>query len=86
LNVELTHHAAEILEAVRAQTEEPVELILEHALENFAREQRVERSDDATVGVYRQGVREMLDFVKQNRVRLDPGISVKDLIREGQRL
>ena len=84
--VELTHHAAEILEAVRARTEEPVELILEHALENFAREQRVKRSDDATVGVYRQGVQEMLDFVKQNRVRLDPGISVKDLIREGQRL
>lgn len=33
----------------------------------------------------REAVREMLDFVEKNHVRLD-GVSVKDLIHEGHRL
>jgi hypothetical protein len=32
-----------------------------------------------------EAVREMLEFVETNRVRLE-GVSVKDLIREGHRL
>ena len=86
MNVELTQHAAEILQEVRARSDEPVELILEHALESFAREEQVDRSEDGPVGAYRQWVQELLDFVKQNRVRLDPAVSVRELIREGQRL
>jgi hypothetical protein len=32
-----------------------------------------------------QGVIEMLDFVKRNRVWLDPGVSATDLIDDGHR-
>jgi hypothetical protein len=82
MNVELTPHAAELLETVRAQRKKSVELIVERALETFVREQHLEQTTARTGP--KQAVREMLDFVKQNRVRLDPGLSAKDLIREGQ--
>jgi putative addiction module CopG family antidote len=36
-------------------------------------------------GTQREAVRAMLEFVEQNRVRLE-GVSVKDLIHEGHRL
>jgi hypothetical protein len=86
MNVELTHHAAELLETVRASRKESIELIVERALETLVREQHLESSTIAPGSGSQQAVSEMLDFVKQNRVRLEPGLSAKDLIREGQRL
>ena len=38
------------------------------------------------VNQHNRTVREMLDFVRRNRVRLEPGLSVKDLIHEGHRV
>lgn len=86
MNVELTPHAAKLLEAMRAQRQEPVELILEHALEVLAHEQHKESQESGPSESQRQAVRDMLDFLKQNRVRLSPGASVKDLIHEGHRV
>ena len=86
MNVKLTPHAAELLEAVRAQRHEPAELILEHALEVFAHEQHIESGKPAAGEAQRQAVSEMLDFVKRNRVQLGPGSSVKDFIHEGHRV
>jgi hypothetical protein len=84
MNVKLTHHAEELLEAVRASSDESIELILEHALETFVREQKNGGHEDRHT--QEQAVREMLDFVNKNRVKLGIGTFVKDLIREGQRL
>jgi hypothetical protein len=86
MNVKLTEHAAELLEAVRAQRHEPVEQILEHALEMLAREEHVEGEPLASRESRARAVAEMLDFIKHNRIRLDPGVSVKDLIHEGHRI
>ena len=86
MNVKLTEHAAELLEAVRAQRHEPAERILEHALEMLAREEHVEGNAPASREARRIAVVEMLDFIKKNRIRLDPGVSVKDLIHEGHRI
>ena len=86
MTVKLTPHAAELLESMRKQRQEPAELILEQALEIFANEQR-EGSGEATSGeAQQQAVTEMLDFIQRNRVRLDPGTSVKELIHEGHRV
>jgi hypothetical protein len=41
MNVNFTPHAAQLLESVRAQRHEPIEVILEHALEAFAQEQKM---------------------------------------------
>ena len=81
MNVKLTAHALRLLEAVRAQREEPIELILEHALEVLAREERVEATDQES---QRLAVSDMLDFLKSNRVHVGAGVSVKDFIREGR--
>ena len=86
MNVKLTEHAAALLEAVRAQRDEPVEAILEHALEVLAREEHIESQDKAPSEAQRRAVSEMLEFVKHNRVHLGAGLSVKDLIHEGHRI
>jgi len=86
MNVKLTPHAAELLEAVRAQRQEEPELILEQALEAFAQERHVDAERPVSGDDQQQAVREMIEFVKQNRVHLGPGISVRDLIHEGHRL
>ncbi|MGH9688272.1 MAG: hypothetical protein ACRD5K_14405 [Candidatus Acidiferrales bacterium] len=44
-----------------------------------------ERSAAGSNGTQREAVREMIEFVEKNRVRLD-GVSVKELIHEGHRL
>jgi hypothetical protein len=41
MNVRLTPHAEELLNAMRSQSKEPAERILEHALEALAREEHV---------------------------------------------
>jgi hypothetical protein len=86
MNVHLTPHAAELLEAMRAQRQEPAERVLERALEVFAREQQIEIQGVASSEAQREAVREMLDFVGQNRVQLGAGLSVKDLIHDGHRV
>ena len=86
MNVKLTPHAAKLLEAMRAQSHEPAEVIVEQALEVFAHEHRKDNQESEPDESQRQAVRDMLDFVKQNRVRLGPGASVKDLIHEGHRV
>ncbi len=86
MNVKLTPHAAELLEAVRAQRHEPVERILEHALEVFAREEHIGSQEAISGEAQRRAVSEMLDFVKRNRVHLEAGVSVKALIHEGHRV
>ena len=86
MNVKLTPHAEELLEAVRAQRHEPVERILEHALEVLAREEHIESGEVVAGEAQRQAVTEMIDFIKHNRVHLDAGLSVKDLIHEGHRI
>ena len=86
MNVRLTPHAAELLEAVRARRREPVERILEHALEVLAREERTEPEKAISGEAQRRAVSDILDFIKQNRVHLGPGVSVKDLIHEGHRV
>ncbi len=83
MNVRLTPHAAELLEAVCAQRHEPAERILEHALEILAREEHVEPRNAVTSEAHGRAVSEMLDFIRRNRVRLGAGLSVKDLIYKG---
>jgi len=83
MNVELTEHAAALLEGVREHRQKPVEQILEHALEALAREEHVEPHATRPNAAQQQAVRDMLDFVKHNRVALGTGLSVKDLIHEG---
>ena len=86
MNVKLTKHAAALLEAVRAQRHEPVEDILEQALEALAREEHIMPEESSPTAAQREAVYEMLDFVKRNRVHLGAGLSVKDLIHEGHRV
>jgi DNA-binding MarR family transcriptional regulator len=86
MNVKLTPHAAELLEALRAQRQEPAERILEQALDVLVREENNKVQGTASRANRRKAVREMLQFLKQNRVHLGTGISVKDLIHEGHRV
>lgn len=86
MNVKLTPHAAELLKAVRAQRQEPIEIILEHALEVLAHEHNVGAGETRSGQDQQQAVREMLDFIKRNRVALPVGPSVRDLIHEGHRV
>lgn len=86
MNVKLTEHAAALLEAVRAHRHEPVEDILEHALEALAREERVETAETTPTEDQCRAVSDMLQFVKRNRVQLGAGLTVKDLIHEGHRI
>jgi hypothetical protein len=86
MNVKLTERAAALLEAVRARRPEPVENILEHALEALVREEHVEPEEMNPSEAQRRGVSDMLEFVKTNRVQLGAGLSVKDLIHEGHRI
>jgi hypothetical protein len=83
MNVKLTPHAVKLLEAARAQREEPIEVILEHALEALVREEHMQPVNQEA---QEQAVTDMLDFLKDNRVRLGTGVSVKDFIHEGRRV
>ena len=86
MNIRLTPHASELLQAVRSKREEPIEQIIEHALEVLAREEHVEPRELVSGESQRRAVSEMFDFIRHNRVRLEDGLSVKDLIHEGHRL
>ena len=86
MNVKLTPHAAELLEAVRAQRPEPVESIVEHALEILARAEHIQAGTSEPTDDPRQRVAEMIDFIEHNRTRLEVGVTVKDLLHEGHRI
>ena len=86
MNVKRTPHAEELLEAVRTQRHEPVERILEFALEALVRNEHVEPVAPAPNAAQRLAVADMIEFVKRNRVHLGEGRSVKDLIHEGHRI
>jgi hypothetical protein len=75
-----------LLEAVRAHRHEPVEYILEHALEALVREEHVETVETTPSEAQCRAVSDMLEFVKHNRVQLGAGLTVKDLIHEGHRI
>jgi len=59
----------------------PAEEVIERALEAFARQESGMPGE-----AQEEVVRDMLDFVKQNRVRLETSLSVKDLVHEGHRV
>jgi Arc/MetJ-type ribon-helix-helix transcriptional regulator len=61
-----------------------VEEVIAEAL--HALREKEQTADSGTPnGAQHEAVREMLAFIEKNRVRLN-GVSVKELIREGQRL
>lgn len=86
MNVKLTPHAEELLEAVRTHRHEPVEQIREFALEALVRNEPVEPVAPAPNAAQRLAVADMIDFVQRNRVHLGAGPPVKDLIHEGHRI
>lgn len=86
MNIHLTRHAVELLEAMRARRHEPAERVLESALEALARERHVERRGSEIQEGRREAVRDMLDFVRQNRIHLEVSVLVKDLIHEDRRV
>jgi hypothetical protein len=86
MNVKLTPHAAELLKAARAHRQEPTEQILEEALEVFVRQEHIHVEREMSPAAQRQAVSDMLDFLKQNRVHLGRGSSVKEFIHEGHRV
>ncbi len=57
------------------------EEVIERALKSFVERESAGRGDEQ-----RHAVRDMLEFVNRNRVRIEPGVSVKDLIHEGHRM
>ena len=69
------------LEAGHFRTAEEV---IDEALQAL-REKERSSGGPTSDGAQREAVREMLEFVEKNRVRLE-GISVKELIHEGHRL
>jgi Arc/MetJ-type ribon-helix-helix transcriptional regulator len=82
VNIRLNPHSEQLLKEQLAHGgfHSPEEVI-ERALEAFAQRKSVAAGEGQ-----REAVRDMLDFVKQNRVRLETGLSVKDLIHEGHRV
>jgi Arc/MetJ-type ribon-helix-helix transcriptional regulator len=85
MDLRLSPHREELLRQQLARgryhsAEEVIELALEAMV---AKPPEMERPSEE---IQREAVQDMLDFVKRNRVRLGPGVSVKDLIREGHRV
>lgn len=73
MNIKLTRHAEELITATRARRREPVERIVEHALEAVVCEEHVEVGKAKADANQREAVHEMLAFITQNRVHLGAG-------------
>ncbi len=56
--------------------------VISEALQALREKEQLAKPGD---GAQREAVREMLEFVEKNRVRLE-GVTVKELIHEGHRL
>lgn len=85
MNIHLTPEQEKIVEEeLNSGNYRTVEEVIAEALQAL-REKERSMSPGASNGAQHEAVREMLAFLEKNCVRLD-GISVKDLIHEGQRL
>jgi Arc/MetJ-type ribon-helix-helix transcriptional regulator len=85
MNIRLTPEQEKIVrDELKSGHFHSVEEIIAKALETL-REKAASTATGTPNGAQREAVREMLDFVEKNHVRLD-GVSVKELIREGHRL
>jgi putative addiction module CopG family antidote len=85
MNVNLTPEQEKIVrDKLKSGHFRTVEEVVGEALQAL-REKDQPSTTNIPNGAQREAVREMLDFVEKNCVRLK-GISVKDLIHEGHRL
>ena len=85
MNVKLTpEHEKIIKEELESGHFRSIEELMGKALQ-VLREKELALSTPPSNGWQQEAVREMVDFVEKNRVRLD-GVSVKQLIHEGHRL
>lgn len=73
MKIRLTRHAIELPEAMWARRHEPAEQLLERALAALARKRGVGPQGSESDEVQREAVRDMLDFVGQNRIHLEAG-------------
>ncbi|HZT34135.1 MAG TPA: hypothetical protein VFA33_29855 [Bryobacteraceae bacterium] len=82
MNVRLSPQSEELVNQQLAQGRfHSAEELIERALRAFA-----QRESGSASPAQREAVEDMLEFVKQNRARLEDGLSVKDLIHEGHRV
>ena len=85
MNVKLTpEHEKIIKEELESGHFRSIEELIGKALQ-VLREKELALSTPSSTGSQQEAVREMVDFVEKNRVRLE-GVSVKQLIHEGHRL
>jgi putative addiction module CopG family antidote len=85
MNINLTPEQEKIIkEELKSGHFRSVEEVIGEALQ-VLREKELASSATTSNGSQREAVREMLEFVEKNRVRLE-GVSIKQLIHEGHRL
>ncbi len=85
MNVKLTPEQEKIVtEELKSGQFHSVEEVIALAL-NALREKARSHGDGPAGGAQERAVRDMLEFVEKNHVRLED-VSVKDLIHEGHRL
>jgi hypothetical protein len=85
MNVKLTpEHEKIIKEELESGHSRSIEEVIGKALQ-VLREKELALRTPTSNGSQQEAVREMVDFVEKNRVRLE-GVSVKQLIHEGHRL
>jgi hypothetical protein len=85
MNIDLTPEQEKIIkEELKSGHFRSIEEVIGEALQ-VLREKGLASGDTTSNGSQHEAVREMLEFVEKNRVRLE-GVSVKQLIHEGHRL
>lgn len=85
MNINLTPEQEKIIkEELNSGHFRSIEEVISEALQ-VLREKELALGSTTSNGSQREAVREMLEFVEKNRVRLE-GASVKQLIHEGHRL
>jgi putative addiction module CopG family antidote len=85
MNINLTREQEKIVkDELKSGHFRSVEEVIGEALQ-VLREKEQLSSAVTSDGAQREAVREMVEFVEKNRVRLE-GVSVKELIHEGHRL
>jgi Arc/MetJ-type ribon-helix-helix transcriptional regulator len=85
MNIQLTPEQERIVkDELRAGHFRTAEEVISGALQAL-REKEWSSGEIASNGAQREAVREMLEFVERNHVRLE-GVTVKELIHEGHRL
>ena len=82
MDVHLSSHSEELVRQQLAHGNfRSAEEVIEQALKSFLGREPGGRGEEQ-----RSAVRDLLEFLKQNRVRIEPGVSAKDLIHEGHRM